>query len=48
VCDTSSTHSCDVLPGLVVSTSPRAGSLVLIGTTVNLRVSSGPPRTGCQ
>jgi len=46
--DTSSTHSCDVLPGLVVSTSPRAGSLVLIGTTVNLRVSSGPPRTGCQ
>jgi hypothetical protein len=44
---TSSTSNCDVLPGLVVSTSPRAGSLVLIGTTVSLRVSSGPPRNGC-
>jgi hypothetical protein len=45
---TSSTSSCDVLPGLVISTSPKAGNLVLIGTTVNLRVSSGRPRTGCE
>lgn len=43
-----STSSCDVLPGLVISTSPKAGNLVLIGTTVNLRVSSGRPRTGCE
>lgn len=40
---TTRTHSKKITTGLVVSTTPKAGSAVGAGTKVTLRVSSGPP-----
>jgi beta-lactam-binding protein with PASTA domain len=43
----SNTTSCDVTAGEIASTTPKGGNLVLTGTTVNLKKSTGLPRNGC-
>ena len=43
----SNTTSCDVTVGEIASTTPKGGNLVLTGTTVNLKKSTGRPRNGC-
>jgi beta-lactam-binding protein with PASTA domain len=43
----SNTISCDVAVGEIASTAPKGGNLVLTGTIVNLKKSTGLPRNGC-
>jgi beta-lactam-binding protein with PASTA domain len=43
----SNTTSCDVTAGEIACTTPKGGNLVLTGTTVNLKKSTGLPRNGC-
>jgi serine/threonine-protein kinase len=43
----SNTTSCDVTVGEIASATPKGGNLVLTGTTVNLKKSTGRPRNGC-
>jgi beta-lactam-binding protein with PASTA domain len=43
----SNIKSCDVRASIIASQTPRAGTVVALGSTVNLVVSSGRPPTPC-